>query len=258
MKIINLTVCLGFVLFSSLSYGQSEKNGASFQVAAQSVQQQLEESVAELNQLRDKIAEEKIPLTRELNDLESELSQVRQEYQQTTRLLDSRTLDLSNLRTEIKSREEESTYLSNLLGEYIRNFESRLHIAEMQRYENALEEAKLAPENTNLSEKEIYEAQARLLSVSLDRLEDVVGGTRFNGSAVDPNGLVKQGTFVMAGPSVIFESEDGGTVGTAEQRLGSLEPSIVPFGEPADASAAANLVAGIGASFPLDPTQGNA
>ncbi|MCA9424358.1 MAG: MotA/TolQ/ExbB proton channel family protein [Candidatus Omnitrophica bacterium] len=258
MKIINLTVCLGFVLFSSLSYGQSEKNGASFQVAAQSVQQQLEESVAELNQLRDKIAEEKIPLTRKLNDLESELSQVRQNYQQTTRLLDSRTLDLSNLRTEIKSREEESTYLSNLLGEYIRNFESRLHIAEMQRYENALEEAKLAPENTNLSEKEIYEAQARLLSVSLDRLEDVVGGTRFNGSAVDPNGLVKQGTFVMAGPSVIFESEDGGTVGTAEQRLGSLEPSIVPFGEPADASAAANLFAGIGASFPLDPTQGNA
>ncbi len=236
-----------------------EPSESPFGEAAKSIQKQLEESVAELNRLRQQAAEEKIPLSRKLSELESKLSEVRLEYQETTRKLDSRTLDLTNLRSEIKSREEEATYLSNLLGEYVRNFESRLHIAELQRYRESLEAAKLAPENSNLSEQEVYEAQAGLLGVSLERLHDALGGTRFEGTAVDSNGLVKQGTFVLIGPSAIFRSEGGEEIGTAEQRLGSLEPTIIPFKNPADVNAAAQVIATESAGrFPFDPTLGNA
>ncbi len=109
-------------------------NGNNFSKVGISVQQQLEESLEELAKLRDEIKNEKIPLSQKLSELEDELIEVRQEYQQVTRTLDSRTLDLTNLRSEIKSRNDEKTYLSNLLDQYIRNFETRLHISEIHRF----------------------------------------------------------------------------------------------------------------------------
>jgi biopolymer transport protein ExbB len=229
-----------------------------FERADISVQNKLEAGLAELTALREKIVMEKIPLSRKLRDLEDELTEVRRDYQQTTRTLDSRTLDLTNLRSEIQSREQEKAYLSNLLGEYIRNFESRLHIAELNRYEEVLDSAKLAPENSNLSDLEIYQAQAALVSASLKRLEDALGGDRFSGTAVGPGGLVKEGTFVLVGPAALFRSDDGKTVGTAEQRLGSLEPAVIAYENAGDASAAGKVVQNSAGRFPLDPTLGNA
>ncbi|MBN1507685.1 MAG: MotA/TolQ/ExbB proton channel family protein [Sedimentisphaerales bacterium] len=223
-----------------------------------SVQQQLETSLAELAALREQIAKEKIPLSQRLNDLEDQLLDVRHEYQQTARLLDSRTLDLSNLRSEIQSRREEKTYLSNLLGEYIRNFETRLHIAEMQRYRTTIEAATLAAENSNLTEAEVYQAQAAVVTTSLDRLDEALGGVRFEGTAVDISGLLKRGTFVLIGPAAIFRSQDGQTIGTVEQRLGSLEPTVIGFESQAMAQAAAETIATASGRFPLDPTLGNA
>ncbi len=241
---------------SDLAEGQEEQT--SFGKASMSIHDKLEASIAELNELREQVAEVTIPLSKKLSELEAELVKVRGEYQDTARLLDTRTLNLSNLRSEIKRRKQEGSYLSNLLGEYVRNFESRLHIAELQRFEEEVEKAKLAAENSNLSEGEVYAAQAGLVSLSLDRLEEAAGGVTFEGRAVDPSGLVKQGKFLMIGPSALFESSDGEIVGTAEQRLGSLEPAVVPFGNPLDAEAASNVISQESGSFPFDPTLGNA
>lgn len=246
------------IVSAPIVHSQNEQSESNFDQAAQSIQRQLQDSVEELNQLREQAANEKIPLSQELSKLESELASVRLEYQQTTRLLDSRTLDLNNLRSEINTRKQEETYLSNLLGEYIRNFESRLHIAEIQRYREPLETAKLSLENNNLSEEEVFKAQAGLLSVSLERLHDSLGGVKFEGTAVDPSGLVKHGTFILIGPAALFQSDDGAIIGTVEQRLGSLEPSIIPFNSAEDTEAASTAIANSAGPFPLDPTLGNA
>ncbi|QHI70040.1 MotA/TolQ/ExbB proton channel family protein [Tichowtungia aerotolerans] len=229
-----------------------------FERADLSVQKKLEASLSELTALREKIVMEKIPLSRSLRDLEDELLAVRRDYQQTTRTLDSRTLDLTNLRSEIKSREQEKSYLANLLSEYIRNFESRLHITELNRYNDVLESAKLAPQNSNLSDLEIYQAQAALVAASLERLEKGLGGDRFAGTAVGPGGLVKEGTFVLVGPAAVFRSNDGEVIGSAEQRLGSLEPTVIAYEDAVDKSAAGKLAANGFGRFPLDPTLGNA
>jgi len=262
MKTINILAILFIILLANSRFAHSETQSGevedSYSQAADTVQQQLEDSLAELSKLREQMANEKIPLNRKLNDLEGELVKVRRDYQKTSRLLDSHTLDLSNLRNEIKTRQEETTYLSNLLSEYIRNFESRLHIAEIQRYEKQLETAKLAPENSNLSEQEVYKTQAGLITISLERLEDALGGSSFKGTAVDPGGLVKKGTFVLLGPTALFSSEDGQSTGFAEQRLGSLEPSIISFQNPLDTEAAEQVITDTGGHFPLDPTLGNA
>lgn len=253
-----LILCLFILPFISHAQNQAEPEENTFDQASLSMQQKLEQSIEELNQLRERAANEKIPLSRKLRDLENQLSDVRLEFQQTTRLLDSRTLDLSNLTTEINSRKQESSYLSNLLSEYIRNFETRLHISEIQQFRKPLEDAKLAPENTSLSEQQIYEAQAKLLSVSLDRLENALGGNQFKGSAVDSNGMVQPGVFVQVGPAVLFQSIDKQHVGSAQQRLGSLEPAVIPFNNPSDASAAISMISNSDGIFPFDPTLGNA
>ncbi|MEX2672282.1 MAG: MotA/TolQ/ExbB proton channel family protein [Phycisphaeraceae bacterium] len=245
-------------LGASTAAAQQQEPGRDFNEASTVIERQLEESLSELSALRERLVEEKLPLSRTLRELEAELTQVRQEFQQTSRTLDGRTLDLSNLRNEIESRREEATYLSNLFGEYIRNFETRLHISEIQRYRDPIEAARLAPENDSLSDEEVFDAQVTLIGTSLERLHNLVGGTRFKGSAVDPGGLVKEGEFVLVGPMAIFKAADGGVVGTAEQRLGSLEPTIIPFGNPEDAEAAADLVSNQQGHFPFDPTLGNA
>ena len=257
MKILT-PILLALVAAPAFAQEGQAKPQAQFETAAQSVQRQLQESVAELGALREQMASEKLPLSRQLRDLEAELVKVRQEYQTTSRLLDSRTLDLSNLRNEIKSRNDEAAYLSTLMGEYTRNFDSRLHIAELDRYAKELEAAKLAPENTTLTEQQVFLTQVALLEASIGRLEDALGGTRVEGTAVDTSGTVKPGTFVMAGPVAMFRSTDGLAVGIAEQRLGSLEPAVIAFGKPEDAAAAAELVQTGSGKLPFDASQGNA
>jgi biopolymer transport protein ExbB len=228
-----------------------------FEDVAVDAQTRLTESLAELARLREEIVAERVPLGRSLSSLEEDLSAARQEFQRVSRLLDTRTLDLSNLRSELKARQDEAGYLSNLLGEYIRNFESRMHIVEVQRYREPIEAAKLAPENSNLSARQVFDLQAGLLTVSLDRIDEALGGTRFDGAAVDAEGIVNQGTFVLIGPAAIFRSSDGEVVGTAEQRM-STEPIIVPYSNDEDAALAATLVRSGAGSLPFDATLGNA
>ena len=88
-------ICAVFVLFVA------EKTCAQ----AQDMPARLESSLQELARVREAIAKEKLPMVKGLNSLEDELTDVRQQYQQVQRQLDSRNLDLNNLRSEIKSRQ---------------------------------------------------------------------------------------------------------------------------------------------------------
>jgi len=237
---------------------ETETEKPSFETVARSVEEELREANEELRDLRDRIADERLPLSRQLGKLESELLDVRQEYHETSRMVDLRTQDVYNLESEIKKRRDELEYLSGLLADYIRNFEARLHIAEKHLYDEELEEARLAPDDSNLSEEEVYRTQAGLLGVSLDRLHEALGGRKFQGSALDADRLMKEGTFLMIGPCAVFRSAGGETAGTVEQKLGSMEPTAVPFGEPKDRVAALEAVRAGRGELPIDPTLGNA
>ena len=239
------------------SPGES-RDETSFSDAKDRAERRLEESVAELKVLRDRIAEEKIPLSRKLRSLERELALVREQFEEKERTLDTRRLDVSNLKKELKQREDELGYLSDLFGQYVRNFESRLHIAEIQRYETELEEANLAPDDSSLGRGQVLERQLAVLNISFDRLEDALGGALYEGAAVDDEGNVKNGSFVLVGPAAVFRSDDAQAVGLAEERLGSLQPTIVPFKQPEVAAAAAALVESGEGEMPVDPTLGNA
>jgi biopolymer transport protein ExbB len=96
------------------------------------------------------------------------------------------------------------------------------------------------------------------LNTALERLHDALGGARFSGNVLDPNGLVLRGTLLLVGPVAIFRSAGGELVGTVEQRLGSLEPSVIPFADPRDSASALQAIDSGTGLLPLDPTLGNA
>lgn len=238
---------------------EGEASRGRFDGATLDLENEIQKSVAELNELREAVAAEQVPLSKKLTSLESDLIGVREEFEQAARLLDNRTLGLANLGKEIKSREDEITYLSTLLSDYLREFEARLHIVERQRYAENLEEATLAAENTRLSDQEIFESQAKLFTLSIDRLFESLGGTRFEGRAVgQESGLVSQGTFLLVGPTALFRSNDGESVGLAMERINSAEPAQVVFADPEETLLAGQLVASGRGTFPLDPTLGDA
>jgi len=231
-----------------------------FKSEAQTIdmQEKLNQSLSDLSQIRKSIADEKLPMVKELNLIEDDLLDVRLEYQEAIRKLDNRSLDLNNLRSEIKTRRDEKNYISNLLGEYIRNFQTRLHISEINKYNDIVNESTLAPENSNLSDTQIFSKQIALVESSVDRLTSLVGGVSFNGTAIGKDGLVKNGKFILLGPVALFSSDDDSLVGIAEQQLGSLEPTVMPFMDVKNVENIKKIVNAEEGLFPFDPSLGNA
>lgn len=248
-----LGIAAGLVLVWASGAGAQEARAQS-----ERLHDELRASLDALAELRRDIADEKIPLSRELHDLENRQIDARNEYETVKRSLDRGQSKMNNLRTEFTLREQERTYIANLLDEYIRNLETRLHIAELPRYREDIEAARLAPENANLEPKEIFARQVALVDGSVERLEDMLGGARFEGRAAGEDGLVKPGVFVLLGPVAYFASDDGSLAGVAEQRLGSMEPAVAPFAEPGNVRLARDLVKSGKGTMPFDGSLGDA
>ena len=226
--------------------------------AASIVMQEIQACSKELSSLRELIATEKIPLTKRLSQMEEDIGEARREYDKIRHAVDARTLELSSLKAESKQRQDEVSYITTLLDEYARTFEGRVHPSEIERYKAAIETALLAPQNKDLSPTQKFERQLTLVETSATRLGSLIGGTRFEGSAVDPMGTVDQGRFALIGPVALFASADGHTAGLALARNGSSKPTVHAFEEKGATEKLASLVSSGEGNLPLDPTLGGA
>ncbi len=236
----------------------SQDGASTIQAAAAQITADIRDAEAELAALRQRATAEVLPLSSELRALEAELLGASSELKAATRDQSDAAQQLVNLTKTIGQRRDEASFVSSLFDEYARNFESRLHIAEMQRYRAGIDSAQLAVENDSLTQAEVFAAQAALLDVSIERLTELGSGAAFEGTAVDSEGLVREGKFLLAGPMALFRSTDGSAVGTVQQRLGSLEPIVTAFGEEADRLAASSAVENGTGLMPFDPSLGDA
>jgi biopolymer transport protein ExbB len=225
--------------------------------AASTAQADLDRSLKALTDLRAAIESEKLPLTRELGRLEGRLVDLRRRQEEGARAQDLRTLEINNSGAALKLRQDEISYVSNLLDEYARGFESVLHVSELQRYGGVVEKAKLARENRDLTLTEKLRRQVDVLETSRVRVDELVGGVRYEGEAVDPQGVVAAGRFALVGPVVLFAAAGGGATGLALPQTGSTRAVIRPLEEALNRGVAG--LAGTGEGLlPLDPTRGGA
>ena len=250
-------IALGAAVFGSALFGQQAPGSAPLTPVAGSVREDLEKSVQQLKELRESIEAEKVPLAKELSALESKLRDLRQAQESASRSNDGMILEVAQLKEAVRLRGEEATYVSNLLDEYARNFEGTLHVSELPRYTSTLDAAKIAPLNKDLSEGQRFSLQVDVLKSSLGRLEDLLGGARYPGQAVDPNGQVAQGTFAMIGPVVLFAAKEGNPAGLAIAQAGSTTPAVRPMEKETHSDVAKVVREGHG-PLPLDPSLGGA
>ena len=256
MKVM-LSVVAVFTLLSSAG-AQESTNAVVGRAAAATMRERVEASNGRLAELRKQIADEKIPLTQSLSESEQGLSELRKEYDAIKRQADGSTLEMSALRNEIKQRETERNYLCSLFNEYARNFETRLHIAELEQYKEALASARSAQERLATEPEAAFNDQLCMTLMSLARLEEMAGGLTFQGRASGEDGLVKEGKFLLFGPVAYFVSDDAKLVGVASQRVGSLFPVVEPYADPLLTDMVRRVVVEGEGQIPFDASLGNA
>ena len=240
-----------------LSLGYSDVYPQGFNAAVTSTKVDLDKALKELAVLEKKIADEKIPLARELNQLESNVIIKRRDYSNAIQSNDRKAIDLDRLKAEEKTFKDQNDYLrKTLLEEYMRRFEARIHASEKDQYADIVKEARQSNENPAVNSEQVFINQLVVVNTALDRLENLLGGHVFEGSAI-VDGVPERGKLVMLGPVVMF-SGNSGKSGLAEQLLGTTKATLIDL-EDEDFSLGIKNIIDLGAGdLPIDSTMGNA
>ena len=239
---------------ASIAYAQ---NAGDFSGPQAALDERLESVLRELAAERDRIAREKIPLSKEVAGLEDEVASLRREAARLLKVQDAGTIDLGSLRKQVDGLQEQDGFITSRLTEFMRDFEARLNIAEVPRYEKITSAAKLAEQNANLDADGKREAQIAVVRAALDHLRALQGGETFAGEALSPGGVLVPGRFVSFGPSVFFASDAGDVAGLVEHQLNAADPVVVKLPGRLSNSLFALAETGKG-EVPLDPTLGKA
>lgn len=256
MNILRITCC---VFWLTLQAPAAEAPSASQTInqLSKSAESQLASSILELNQLRDQIATEKVPLAQELTAAEEKITQLRRTFDSASRSIDSGNFELIQVKAEMKARQDELAYVGKLLDEYARTFDTKVNFTEMHKWGEKIEAAKTILENPELSMEEKFKRQTGFLSQTIARIFDAIGGMRFPGLGVDLQGAVAQGQFAIIGPVALFSAKEMGATGLVVPQTGSNKPLIRPLEGSMQIGIAAIVNDGQGL-LPLDPSRGAA
>jgi biopolymer transport protein ExbB len=246
-----------FFFLSSLFAGLAVGSAAEFGDVAGKARSDLEQALTELASARKEIEAERLPVARKLRELEEEVLGKRRELDKAQRSQENQLVELNGLKNEVKRRGDEIKFVEALLNEYLRAFETRIHIGEMARYQEVIDSAKAAADDAELTEADKIEKQAALFQASLARIETAIGGEMFAGKALSPQGRLEKGRYALLGPLALFASDESDAAGVAELQLGSPEPAVLSLPKEF-ASAIKTLTASGAGELPLDSTMGTA
>ena len=255
--LLHLAIGLLSIFYLAVCCAEEPDTGEAMKQLSRSSGEDLTRSIQELDRLREQIAAEKLPLATQLTSLEEKLASLRREHEQITGVSEEDNDALAAIKAEIKARQDELSYIGNLLDEYVRNFESKVHVSELQYYGKDIEVAKQASEDTSLSITETFSRQTGFVNVTIKRLFDAIGGMRFPGFGVDLQGSVAEGQFAIIGPVALFSAKSTGTSGIAIPQSGSAYPLIRPLEGRLQNGIAEVVESGKG-MVPLDPSRGGA
>ncbi|WP_309386578.1 MotA/TolQ/ExbB proton channel family protein [Cerasicoccus frondis] len=228
-----------------------------FQQVSADASQKLDASLKELAEVRSEIAKDKIPLSKEVNELESKVLELRRERDRLLKIKDSRSIDLSSLERQVGQMKDQADFINNRLNEFINEFEGRINISELAIYEEGINSAKLAPKNVNLSSEEKRAIQTDVIDSAMSRIGNLIGGHGYEGAALSPDGILVDGKFITMGPTVYFSSKDGAVYGLVETQLNAADPVVVDLPDNIDGAISSTVNSGSGA-LPFDSTLGKA
>ena len=246
------TLVASFALFSCNLYSQDFKD------AKDNLLKKNQISLEKLKDTRKRIQNEKIPLASNLSALERKVSEKRRALDRLIRLRDNKSVGLNSLKKEVEGRKTELQFIGTLSNDYLANFEARLHSSEIDKNQDKLSSIKKVLDGES-NDKEKIDARLELLKLSVSRTKDLIGGVQFNGQALDENGKVCDGTFLLSGPISYFQEKNGPLSGLTQTGR-DLKPRIFPLDNERNSAISAyfNLEVGSEGILPIDSTLGDA
>lgn len=228
----------------------------SFQSASEQAKKDLSEALNQLNEVRGKIAAEKIPLIREVTRLEDEVKQKEDELNRLRRLRDNKDLSLNRLRKRVEGLKAQNEYTASLLDQFVTAFETRIDFSETQIYSEKAKTARMSMLEPDLSQTDLFLQQLEVIASALDRMEELVGGYTFLGEAKASDGEILEGSFAVFGPTVYFASTDGSISGVTVDQVNSSVPAVANLGD--SFTGITSFIEDKTGNIPLDPTLGKA
>ena len=181
--------------------------GQGVQEARVSALTDLKGAVERLAELREKIEQEKIPISREVNRMEKEAHQKRNDLDRKLRLRDNRDSNLLQLEKEVLENERELESSLRLLKDYMRSWRQGTPPAEQELWGEKVAQT-LRPREGQ--DKTPLVAHLDLLRLSAEILQEQMGGNSFTGDAiVPPEGMREKGRFWSLGPILLFNGDEG-------------------------------------------------
>ncbi len=223
----------------------------SFDEVQASVAKDIKLSIRRLASQRESIANEKIPLTTQLNATEDNIRQLRQVAQRFQAIRDSRELGLSDIKSKLEAWENESLYVVNLLNEYAAFFENSLNISELDRFRQSIDNLNSVAGNPTSVTK--AEGQMKLIELGMERVRNSLGGETYPGHIVNDDSKLVAGTFSRFGPVVYFLDQDRQLAGIVNKD-GGLNAHILELNSNLDELI--TLTDGGLAEIPVDVTGG--
>lgn len=253
MKIFKIASLFGALALAATSQAKT------FEEVAAEARAETKAAVAELSALRESIAAKKIPISRRLTQLESEVQALRKEYDEKVTVVENREFSIDSLRKSVKLRNDENVYLKNTMNAYIKQFGTRIHAAELQEYKPMADAAEQILENASATDSEKLAEQLKVVRASLSRVKKLMGGATIKGEALANTGVQVTGTFVLAGPFAYF-GDGAETIGIAESEQTNIaSPFVISKGIPKDVLATIKTLTESGSGMmPVDASEGDA
>jgi len=225
--------------------------------AAVAVQADIEESVAELNRLRESVARERTPLARRLATLEGQVGQLRGRTDRMRSLRHQGQAEFEALKHETDILDEECRFVYALLSEYRRSLETRVAAAESLHLQPRLAKIDSVMGEDTLVQN-LPELTQHLLGLAATWNGEKLWGMSFAGTAVGVDGIEHLGRFAVLGPITYFSDDPKGLSAIALARMDSAIPAVFPDFDEKAKQAVHALVSGGEAVVPVDVSAGDA
>ncbi|MFA5257002.1 MAG: MotA/TolQ/ExbB proton channel family protein [Opitutales bacterium] len=215
-----------------------------FEQAQVATGQELRQSVQELADLRSKIAEERIPMAKDLDEVQSLVISKRSERNNMRGLADTSGSSLIALQDQVNSLKDNVNYMTNLLGDYVIRYETLTALSERSSVSAKTKAASEAKENDNLNSGKRLEIQLAVIDAAISRLNNIIGGYSFDGEAIiSTGGQEVKGKYLLIGPASFFSPNDAMIpAGITTENPGSLKPIVNALKDPKASPDIRNLV----------------
>lgn len=228
-------------------------NAQDITAAQNSAQRDLLAAIDRLNELRNNIAEEKIPLASRATQRETNILNLRNQAARIQAANDNKTLALEDIRNDLAEWEDENNFLTSLLDEYARKFDSSLNISERETFKTEIDQFN-ALDPTQIGEDRMS-VQLDLIDKGFSRIRRSFDGDHYESKVIADDGVLLAGQVARFGPLAYYRNEMQDISGMIIAEDGNV-PHI--FREDGGLSNVADLMSGATAIIPIDVTSGKA